>query len=96
MTHIYGIQKNGIEELIYKHREQTYGHGERGGEGQMYGKSNMETYITICKIANENLLYDSGNSNRGSCINLQGWNGEGDKREVQNGGDMCTPMADSC
>ena len=26
------------------------GHGERGGEGAMYGKSNMETYITICKI----------------------------------------------
>ena len=33
-----------------RHREQTYGHGERGGEGEMYGKSNMETYITICKI----------------------------------------------
>ena len=26
------------------------GHGERGGEGEMYGKSNLETYITICKI----------------------------------------------
>ena len=33
-----------------KHREQTYGHGERGGEIEMYGKSNMETYITVCKI----------------------------------------------
>ena len=22
----------------------------RAGEGEMYGKSNMETYITICKI----------------------------------------------
>ena len=33
-----------------RHREQTHGHGERGGEGEMYGKSNMETYITICKI----------------------------------------------
>ena len=31
-------------------KEQTYGHGERGGEGRMYGKSIMETYITICKI----------------------------------------------
>ena len=36
------------------------------GEDEMYGKSNMETYITICKIANRNLLYGSGNSNRGS------------------------------
>ena len=33
-----------------RHREQTYGHGERGGEGEMDGESNMETYITICKI----------------------------------------------
>ena len=33
-----------------RHREQTYGHGERGGEGELYGESNMETYITICKI----------------------------------------------
>ena len=32
------------------HREQTYGHGERGGDGEMYGESNMKTYITVCKI----------------------------------------------
>ena len=24
-------------------REQTYRHGEKGAEGEMYGKSNMET-----------------------------------------------------
>ena len=49
LTHIYGIQKNGTEEFIQRaawrsrHREQNYGHGERGGEGEMHGKSNMET-----------------------------------------------------
>ena len=48
------------------HKEQTSGHREREGEGEMDGESNMETYITICKIANGNLLYGSGNSNRGS------------------------------
>ena len=32
------------------HREQTYGHREKGGESEMYGESNMETYIMICKI----------------------------------------------
>ena len=26
-----------------RHREQTYGPGEGGGEGEMHGKSNMET-----------------------------------------------------
>ena len=48
-----GLQwKNRHREQTYghRHREQTYGHGERGGESEMYGKSNMETYITICKI----------------------------------------------
>ena len=43
-----------------RHREQTYGPGERGGEGELCGESNVETYITICKID------ISGNSNRGS------------------------------
>ena len=33
-----------------RHREQTYGHAERGGEGKMYGQSDMETYFTMCKI----------------------------------------------
>jgi len=33
-----------------RHTESTYGHGERGGEGETYGQSNMETYITIYKI----------------------------------------------
>ena len=50
-----------------RHREYTYRHGERGGEVEMYGESNMETYITMCKIdsQNGNLLYASGNSNGG-------------------------------
>ena len=26
-----------------RHKEQTCGHGETGGEGEMYGESNMET-----------------------------------------------------
>ena len=52
---IYRIWKNGIEEFIYratveKHRKQTHGHVERAGEGEMYTKCNMETYIMICKI----------------------------------------------
>ena len=33
---------------------------------------------------------------QGLCINLEGWDGEGEGREVQEGGDTCIPMADSC
>ena len=32
----------------------------------------------------------------GLCINLEGWDGEVDGREVQKGGDICRPMADAC
>ena len=33
-----------------RHREHTYVHGEKRGVGEIYGESNVETYITICKI----------------------------------------------
>ena len=32
----------------------------------------------------------------GLCINLEGWDGEVDGRELQKGGDISIPMADSC
>ena len=32
---------------------------------------------------------------QGLCVNLEGWDGEGDGRELQKGGDICMPMADS-
>ena len=59
-----------------RHREQTY---EHGGEGRrekvrvcMYGESNMETYIIICKIESQReFAYVSGDS-QGLCINLEG------------------------
>ena len=32
---------------------------------------------------------------QGFCINLEGWDGDGDGRGAQKGGDICIPMADS-
>ena len=32
-----------------KHREQTFGHRERGGEGEMCGESNTETTLPYVK-----------------------------------------------
>ena len=75
-----------------RHREQTYGQGERGGEGEMYGESNMETYIIMCKIDSQwEFAICLRELKQGLCINLEGWNGE-----VQKGGNICIPMADSC
>ena len=80
-----------------RHREQTYGHGERGGEGEMYGESNMETYFTIYKIDSQREFAAwLRKLKQGLCIKLEGWDGEGDGREVQKGGVICIPMADSC
>ena len=41
-------------------------------------------------------MYDAGNSKPGICDNLEGWEGEGGGRWVQEGGDMCIPMANLC
>ena len=46
----------------------------------------------VKQIANRNLLYGSGNSNRGSVSTYRGGMG----RKVQKGEDICIPMADSC
>ena len=63
----------------------------------MYGKSNMETYITICKTDSQRAFSVwLRKLNQGLCINLEGLAGEGDGRELQKGGDICIPMADSC
>ena len=61
-----------------RHREQTYGHGERGGEGEMYGESNMETYITTWKIDSQRgFAVWLRKLRQGLCVNLEGWDGEG-------------------
>ena len=65
-------------------------------EGEMYGKSNMETYITIHKIDSQwEFAVWLRKLKQGLCINLEGWDGEGVGREVQKGGDICIPMAHS-
>ena len=63
----------------------------------MYGKRNMETYITICKIdSQQEFAVCLRKLKQGLCINLERCDEEGDRREVQEGGNICIPMADSC
>ena len=80
-----------------EHREQIYGHGERGGEGEMYWESNMEIYIIIFKIdSQQEFAVWLRKLKQGLCINLEGWDQEGDRREFQKEGDICISMAYSC
>ena len=70
-------------------RKETVGHGRQG-------ESNMGTHTLpyVKQTANGNLLYDSRTST-GLCDNLDVWGGEEGGREVQEGGDIGMPMADS-
>ena len=69
-----------------------------GGVGGTNGESNNKThtYPYVKPVARGNLLYDAGNSNLVLCDNLDGWDGVGAGKEIQEGGDICIPMDDSC
>ena len=63
----------------------------------MYGKSNMEAYITTCKIDSQReFAVGLKKLKQGLSINLEEWGGEGDGKEVPKGGDVCISVADSC
>ena len=62
----------------------------------MYGESDMETYITMRKIDSQwEFAVWLRKLKQRLCINLEGWDGEGDGREVRKEGDICIPLADS-
>ena len=66
--------------------------------GETYGKSNMErvTYITTQKTdSQQEFAVWLRKLKQGICINLEGWDREGDGRKVQTGGYICRTMADS-
>ena len=63
----------------------------------MYGKSNMETYITICKIDSQwEFSVWLRKLKQELYINLERWDEEGAGRRFQKGGDICVLMVDSC
>ena len=63
----------------------------------MYVESNMESYITICKIDSQReFAVWLRKLKTGALYQPRGWDGEEGGREVQGGGDICVPMADSC
>ena len=50
----------------------------------------METYITICKIDSQRkFAIWLRKLEQVLCINLERWDGEGDGKEFQKGGDIC-------
>ena len=66
----------------------------------MYGKSNIETYITICKIGSQQeFTVWLRKLKQGPCINLEGWEGRKMGGRFKRKGIyiyIYIPMADSC
>ena len=56
----------------------------------MHGESNMETYVTVCKVdSQQECAVWLRKLNQGLCVYLEVWKGEGDGGEVQKGGNVC-------
>ena len=81
-----------------RHRGQTCRNSEgRRGRADR-GRSTGTCILPYAKQDNPtdgNLLYDAGALNSVFCDYLEGWDGLGGGREVQEGGGICMPMIDS-
>ena len=56
----------------------------------MYGQNNVETYITMCKIDSQwEFAVCLRKLKQRLCINLEGWDGEENEKEVQEEWDIC-------
>ena len=63
----------------------------------MHGDSNMETHMTVSNTdRQQELTVCLRELKQGLCIHLEGWDREGDGREIKKGRDISIPMAESC
>ena len=62
------------------------------GEGWMNRDSGMEAFLLpyVKEMASGNFLYDTGSSNLVPCDNLEGWDGMGSGKAIQEGEDTYT------
>ena len=68
-----------------------------GGQAEIYGNSNLKTYITTSKIDSQwEFAIWLRKLKQGLCVNPKGEMGREIGGEFQKGGDLCIPMADSC
>ena len=79
-----------------RHRHGDLWHGE-GRRRCMNWECSMERYTTICKVDSQwSFVVRHKKLNSMLCDKLEGWDGVEGRREVQEGRDVCIPMADSC
>ena len=110
--HIYGIWKDGTDEIICRAAMETWtiknrlvdlmwwGLEGRGGEGwrERVGCMRITRKFTLAYVKQipRGNLLYGSGSSNSDSDNLERWNGEGDGKEVQEGRDMCVPVTHSC
>ena len=82
-----------MEKQIQKIDLWTWGEGRRGEE-RVTWKFTL-SYVKLSDRQQEFAVW-LRKLKQGLYINLEVWDGEGDEKEIQKGGDICIPMADSC
>ena len=101
LTHIYGIQKMVLKNLLKGSNGETVIENKIMNMGR--GEESMRCMERVTwklilsyvkQIANGNLLYGQ-ETQTGALYQLRGVGWAEDGREVQKGGDICIPMADS-
>ena len=106
IQHIYMESRRMVQMNLFaeqqwrcRHREQTYGQGrvEEEGEGEKNGESSMEAYILTNEVDSQwEFAVWLREPKLGLCNNLEQWEWAGGGRKLQEGGDICTPVVNSC
>ena len=73
------------------------GEGAGRKDGETHGESNMGTYTLLCNLDSQcEFAAKFRKLKPGLYNNLEEWDWVAGGREVQEGGNTCIPMADSC
>ena len=94
------VEMNLVTEQQWRcrHREQAYGHRlGRGGRGwDTWREYPGCIYTNICNRQPMGICYMTQETQTGALNNLVVWKWAGGGRKIQEGGDICTPMVNSC
>ena len=99
----YVIQKDGTDEPILgqkgrcRYREKNFGHGI-GGWKERVGQMERTTWKHTLSYVKQQWEFAAWlrKLKPGFCDNLEGCTGVGVGKEIQEGGHICIPMAESC
>ena len=102
LAHVYGPRKTALLTPSAgqpwgrrRSRRAVWTRAGRGGRDELTEALKHRQLPRAHCTASGNLLYGSGSSNLVLCDKLEGWEGVGDGREVQEGGNICVPVDNS-